>query len=194
VNAAPFGAAGKARRLPYVAGATSSVVVLPGCVDADRTIFSDAALLPITSDTAPFRGTFRPESPLEVYRGKFGSNVNGTWHLGITDDTAGGLGSLHCWSIIIFPTACTPGGGECDPPCPGCPQRLDITKDPSSSSKVLLKWSTSAVGFNLVGTNNLQNPPNAVAPIGPPPVVVGSKFTVTNTASGVSRFYELQKP
>jgi len=164
------------------------------CADADRTTFSDAGPLPITVGTAPFRGTFRPESPLDVYRGKFGSDVNGTWHLRITDDTAGGVGTLHCWSIIIFPTACTPGGGVCDPPCPGCPQRLDIANDPSSSSRVLLKWSTSAVGFNLVGTNNLQNPPNAVAPIGPAPVVVNSKFTVTNTASGVSRFYELRKP
>jgi autotransporter-associated beta strand protein len=164
------------------------------CADADRTTFSDLALLPITAAGAPFRGTFRPEEPLAVYRGKFGSNVNGTWHLRITDDTAGGVGTLHCWSIIIFPTACTPGGGVCDPPCPGCPQRLDIAHDPSNSGNVLLKWSTSAVGFNLVATNNLQNPPNAVAPNGPPPVVVGSKFTVTNTASGVSRFYELRKP
>ncbi|HEU0010776.1 MAG TPA: autotransporter-associated beta strand repeat-containing protein, partial [Verrucomicrobiae bacterium] len=164
------------------------------CADADRTTFNDLALLPIAGASAPFRGSFRPESPLSVYRGKFGSDVNGTWHLRITDDTAGGVGTLHCWSIIIFPTACTPGGGVCDPPCPGCPQRLEIAHDPSSSSRVLLKWSTSAVGFNLVGTNNLQNPPNAVAPIGPPPVVVNSKFTVTNAASGVSRFYELRKP
>ena len=164
------------------------------CADADRTAFSDTANLPITSGSAPFRGMFRPESLLAVYRGKFGSNVNGTWHLNVSDDTAAGVGTLHCWSIIIFPTACTPGGGECDPPCPGCPQRLDIAKDPSSSSKVLLKWSTSAVGFDLVGTNNLHNPPNAVSHIDPAPVVVGSKFTVTNTASGVSRFYELRKP
>jgi hypothetical protein len=57
-----------------------------------------------------------------------------------------------------------------------------------------LKWSTSAVGFGLVATNSLQNPPNAFAPIGPPPVVVGGKFTVTNTASGTARFYELRKP
>jgi len=164
------------------------------CADADRTTFSDAALLPITSGTTPFRGTFRPEQSLSVYRGKFGSDVNGTWHLNIADDTAGGLGTLHCWSIIIFPTVCTPGGGECDPPCPGCPVHLDIAGDPSSTNRVLLKWTTSAVGYNLVATNSLQNPPNAFAPIGPAPVVVGSKFTVTNTTTGSARFYELRKP
>ena len=32
------------------------------------------------------------------------------------------------------------------------------------------------------------------SPVGPAPVVVLGKFTVTNTASGTSRFYELRKP
>lgn len=164
------------------------------CADADRTFFSDSALTPITSGSAPFRGAFRPESLLSVYRGKLGSSVNGVWHLNVADDTAGGIGTLHCWSIQVFPTTCTPGGGQCDPPCPGCPQRLEIANDPGDSGRVLLKWSTSAVGFGLVATNSLKNSPNAVAPIGPPPVVVGGKFTVTNTASGASRFYELRKP
>jgi subtilisin-like proprotein convertase family protein len=164
------------------------------CADADRTTFTDAASLPITSGSAPFRGSFRPEQPLSVFRGKFGADVNGTWHLNITDDTAGGLGTLHCWSISVFPTACSPGGGECDPPCPGCPVHLDIAHDPSNDSRVILKWTTSAVGFDLVATNSLQAPPNAFAPIGPPPVVVNSKFTVTNNASGSARFYQLRKP
>jgi len=164
------------------------------CADADRTTFSDEGTILITSGTAPFRGTFRPESPLSVFRGKFGADVNGTWHLNIGDDTAGGLGTLHCWSISVFPTACTPGGGECDPPCPACPVRLDIAQDPSSDSRVLLKWSTAAVGYNLIATNALNSAPNAFTPIGPAPVVVGGKFTVTNTASGASRFYELRKP
>jgi hypothetical protein len=72
--------------------------------------------------------------------------------------------------------------------------RLDIARDPGSDTKVLLKWTTAAPGYNLIATNNLKNPPNAFTPIGPPPVVVGSKFTVTNTTSGSSRFYELRKP
>jgi fibronectin-binding autotransporter adhesin len=164
------------------------------CADADRTVFIDTAGVAITSGTAPFRGNFRPEQPLSTYRGKFGTDVNGTWHLNIADDTAGGVGTLHCWSIIIFPTACTPGGGQCDPPCPGCPVDLDIARDPGSTNRVLLQWSTAAVGYNLVSTNALQPPPNAFAPVGPPPVVVNSKFTVTNTTSGASRFYELRKP
>jgi autotransporter-associated beta strand protein len=84
------------------------------CADVDRAVFSDTALTAITGATAPFRGSFRPEERLAVYRGKFGGHVNGTWHLNITDDTAGGLGTLHCWSILVFPTICLPGGGECE--------------------------------------------------------------------------------
>jgi autotransporter-associated beta strand protein len=306
------------------------------CADADRTLFADRALLPITAATAPFRGLFQPEQPLSVYRGKFGSDVNGTWTLSIGDDTAGGLGTLHCWSIMIYPTACPPGGGQCErcpglivgsitnsdavqsnrltrvsvngvdcenpKPCPGdlfppvatihydtytftnlgpascvtvsltspcnglgagadfvnssaylgsydpankctnylgdigaspnptgsysftvpsnsvfvvvvnettagggctnyvldvsgyqCPQQLDIAHDPSSTNRVLLKWSTSGAGYNLVSTNVLGDPAG-FAPIGPPPVVVNGKFTVTNTASGSTRFYELRRP
>ena len=43
-----------------------------------------------------------------------GGDVNGTWHLRIADDTAGGLGTLHCWSLSVFPTVCQPGGGKCE--------------------------------------------------------------------------------
>lgn len=164
------------------------------CADADRTVFIDAATGAITTAAAPFRGNFRPEQSLSIYRGKFGPDVNGTWHLNIADDTAGGVGTLHCWSIMIFPAACTPGGGQCDPPCPGCPVHLDIARDPGSTSRLLLQWSTAAAGYNLVSTNVLQPPPNAFAPVGPPPVVVNGKFTVTNTTSDATRFYQLRKP
>ena len=84
------------------------------CADADRTTFSDDAAIAITAGTPAFRGSFRPELPLSVYRGKFGSDANGAWRLSISDDTAGGVGTLHCWSISIFPTVCGPGGGECE--------------------------------------------------------------------------------
>ena len=163
------------------------------CADAGRTIFSDTALNPITLGSAPFVGSFRPEQPLSAYRGNFGADVNGTWHLNIADDTAGGLGTLHCWSLIIFPSLCQPGGGECEQ-CPGCPVTLQIVRDPGSDTKVLLQWSTAAVGFNLIATNELSSASNGWAPVGPPPVVVNSKFTVTNATSGDSRFYRLRKP
>jgi subtilisin-like proprotein convertase family protein len=164
------------------------------CAEADRTTFSDSAAVPITAGTAPFRGNFRPELPLSVYRGKFDTHVNGAWRLSISDDTAGGLGTLHCWAITIFPTACTPGGGECEV-CPGCPQRLSIARVPASDGQVVLTWSTSAVGYNLISTNAAAPFPfPAFTPVNRPVVVVNSKFTLTDTNAGAIRFYQLRKP
>jgi hypothetical protein len=164
------------------------------CNAPDRTVFSDNATVLISGATPPFRGAFRPEQPLSIFRGKVGVDANGPWTLRIVDDSGGGLGTYFCSTLSILQTGCESGGGQCDPPCVGCPQQLDIAHGPSNSGQVVLKWSTSAVGFGLVATNSLRNPPNAFAPIGPPPVVVGGKFTVTNTASGAARFYELRKP
>lgn len=163
------------------------------CADADRVVFSDGASISIGAGAAPFRGTFQPEQALSSFRGKLGADANGTWHLNIADDTAGGLGTLHCWSRQVFPTVCAPGGGECEQ-CAGCPARLEIVRDPASDDQVLLKWSTAFVGFDLVGTNGLQNAPNGFTPVGPPPVVIGGKYTVTNNTAGDARFYQLRKP
>jgi autotransporter-associated beta strand protein len=86
------------------------------CTDANRTTFDSTALLRpvISSGTAPFVGTYRPEGSLAVFNEKSGSDVNGTWTLRIADDTAGAVGSIRCCSLFLYPTACTPGGGICE--------------------------------------------------------------------------------
>jgi autotransporter-associated beta strand protein len=84
------------------------------CSDTNRTTFSDSGLTAITSASAPFVGTFRPEQPLSAFNEKFGTDANGIWTLRIADDTPGGVGSLRCWSLIINGTACTPGDGPCE--------------------------------------------------------------------------------
>jgi autotransporter-associated beta strand protein len=166
-----------------------------GEADADRTTFSDLGLTSITNGTPPFRGTFQPEAPLAAFRGKFGTAANGTWRLRITDAAGGSLGTLRAWSLFLSPFTCTPGGGVCDPPCPGCAPRLDIVPDPADTNNVLLKWTTAAVGYNVVATNTLGTHPNAVSPISPSPIVViGGKFTQTNRMTSPTRFYELRKP
>jgi autotransporter-associated beta strand protein len=88
------------------------------CTDATRTTFNDAGSTAITSASAPFVGTFRPEQPLNVFNEKFGAEANGTWRLRVADDTAGGLGSVRCWSLLISPTACGNSGGGCE----ACPE------------------------------------------------------------------------
>jgi autotransporter-associated beta strand protein len=82
---------------------------------AQRTTFDDAAVTPITSGAAPFFGTFRPEGKLSDFRGKSGTDVNGTWTLLISDDTANAItGELDCWTLNVFPATCPPGSGACE--------------------------------------------------------------------------------
>jgi autotransporter-associated beta strand protein len=82
---------------------------------SQRTTFDDAAVTPITSGATPFFGTFRPEGKLSDFRSKFGTDVNGTWTLLVTDDTANAIaGELDCWTLNIFPAVCAAGSGVCE--------------------------------------------------------------------------------
>lgn len=70
--------------------------------DASRTTFDDAAATAITEGAASFVGSFRPEQALAAFDGKDGAgSANGLWRLRITDDTAGNVGTLQCWSLFI---------------------------------------------------------------------------------------------
>ncbi len=82
--------------------------------DRDRTTFDSTAATSIIAGTAPFVGRYRPEQSLEAFNEKSGADVNGTWTLRIADDTAGAVGSIRCCSLLLYPTACTPGSGICE--------------------------------------------------------------------------------
>jgi uncharacterized repeat protein (TIGR01451 family) len=62
------------------------------------TEFSDTATSSVAVGAAPFVGSFRPEQPLSVYKGKAS---NGTWKLVVRDDAAGVVGTLWCWKLTI---------------------------------------------------------------------------------------------
>jgi autotransporter-associated beta strand protein len=80
--------------------------------DSSRTTFDDAASTPITSGVAPFVGTFSPQSPLSAFIGN--ATPNGNWRLHIANGLGGGVGTLHGWSLFLYPVACGDGGGSCD--------------------------------------------------------------------------------
>ena len=61
-------------------------------------------------------------------------------------------------------------GGNCRPV-------LNVTR--AGASNVKLDWTTAAPGYHLEGANHLNGVPWVVIPPNPP-VVVDSKFTVTN--------------
>ncbi len=62
------------------------------------TNLNDSALIPISSGTAPFTGTYRPDRPLSVFNGL---NPNGAWILRIKDGGGGDTGLLRAWCIEI---------------------------------------------------------------------------------------------
>ncbi len=89
-----------------------------------NTVLDDEAATAITSGTAPFTGSYRPEGSLSVLDGK---SITGTWTLEITDDAAGNTGTLNSWSLIIDK------GGE---QCPQCPSSENFETDDFS----LFNW------------------------------------------------------
>ncbi len=62
------------------------------------TVFDDAAAAPISSGTAPFAGSFRPDQPLSALNGR---PTAGTWKLRIADQAGLDVGTLFCWSLRI---------------------------------------------------------------------------------------------
>ena len=69
------------------------------------TIFDDQATTPISSGTAPFTGSFVPESPLGTLANE---SVNGTWVLEVRDHTKGVRGTLNYWSLEVTHLASGP--------------------------------------------------------------------------------------
>lgn len=63
-----------------------------------NTVFDDEASLFITSGTAPFKGRYKPETPLTVFDG---NPVEGDWILKLYDDATGNFGTMDSWMLEI---------------------------------------------------------------------------------------------
>ncbi|HVM51069.1 MAG TPA: protease pro-enzyme activation domain-containing protein, partial [Candidatus Acidoferrum sp.] len=112
--------------------------------DLLRTTFDDAAATSISSGIAPFVGTFQPQTPLSVFVGKAGTNVNGAWRLRVVDQQALDVGTLQCWSLFLTPAMCVDGGGE----CPGADLALGMTAAPEPD------LVGNALTYSISVTNN----------------------------------------
>lgn len=79
------------------------------------TVFDDEAAQPVATGTAPYTGSFRPESALSAVDGEVAA---GTWTLGVFNQLGFTNGTLHTWTLEI--TAA--GGTVCASPIiPGGP-------------------------------------------------------------------------
>ena len=111
--------------------------------DSARTFFDDDATIPISAGFAPFTGTYRPDEPLAVFSGKSGTNVNGTWQLHVVDQAAIDVGTIECWSLNLYTSTCTDGGGQ----CPGVNLAVGMVGLPNPAY----------IGSNLVYTISVTN-------------------------------------
>lgn len=64
-----------------------------------RTVLNDSASQPVISGTAPFTGSYKPQSPLSVFNG---AAASGDWILRIYDRTTGNTGTLKHWSMKVI--------------------------------------------------------------------------------------------
>lgn len=81
--------------------------------DSARTTFDDKGTISIGAAFPPFVGTFKPMQPLAKLQGKSGSGVNGVWKLHVIDWFFQDVGTVQCWSLVLSPSVCTDGGGDC---------------------------------------------------------------------------------
>ncbi len=76
-----------------------------------NTTLDDEAAGSITTGTAPFGGSFKPQGLLS---GVDGQSPNGTWQLEVNDTASGDVGTLNSWSLAIGfaePSTTTNGSG-----------------------------------------------------------------------------------
>jgi len=66
------------------------------------TFFDDEAAVPISSGSAPFNGSYRPQQPLSAFDGL---NVYGPWTLRLVDTAPGAFGTLNSWLVNVSTAA-----------------------------------------------------------------------------------------
>jgi len=75
-----------------------------------NSVFDDDAATSIATATAPFTGTFRPETPLSTL---IGAHAAGTWYLSVSDLAERDTGTIDNWTLsLIVPVACGPVGAK----------------------------------------------------------------------------------
>jgi subtilisin-like proprotein convertase family protein len=90
------------------------------------TIFDDEAAVSITSGSAPFTGSFRPEGSLATLDG---ISSLGTWTLEITDDAGSDQGQLLDWTLIL-----TFEAQQCGPVLTYLDKQLEVDSCPTDAA------------------------------------------------------------
>jgi hypothetical protein len=85
----------------------------------------------------------------------------------------------------VVPYTLTVSGGDCRPV-------LDISA--ANPDQVTLDWTTAAPGYRLEATNSLAGGAASWPTVTNVPIVINSRFTVTNHTAATNQFFRLRKP
>jgi len=109
--------------------------------DYTSTVFDDEATTPIASGSAPFTGSFKPDSPLTAVDG---ASALGSWKLKVVDSATIDVGTIDNWTLnFTFPaTTCAPGGAPPPVPDGSFGSGMTVSRLTGAVSGVHLTWDT----------------------------------------------------
>ena len=165
-----------------------------------KTIFDDAAATSITAGTAPFAGTFQPQSGLSIHNG---SPNDGAWTLTVVDNVNQDSGNIFCWELettrmaVGASTMCsfTVTVVDTQPPTITCPANQTVVTDQNVCPPppcTVVAFTTPTVTDNCPGATVVCSPPSGgCLPVGVTTVTCTATDASGNTATcsfGVSVF------
>ena len=156
-----------------------------------KTVFDDAAATPIAAGTAPFAGSFMPESGLSIFNG---STNNGTWSLTIVDSVNLDTGTIGCVElettrqVFAAATSCsfTITVNDTQPPVITCPANVTTVTNQSCGAQACqtVNFPAPVASDNCPGVTVLCNPPSGSCfPTGTTTVTCTATDASGNTAT-----------
>ncbi len=132
-----------------------------------NTVFLDDGTTSCVGQSAPFTGTYKPESGTMASLNN-GQNADGTWRLRVYDDASGDVGTIDSWSIIFTPPPTCP--------IPTAISSSDITDVTTNINWTLggseTKWDIEygVMPYSFTGTptvSNITGSPETLASLSP---------------------------
>lgn len=116
-----------------------------------NTVFDSDAPTYIGDGTAPFTGSFFPESGLTALNGFAG----GQYRLTVADNSSGDVGTLDSWSVTLTYATCDVDGDGIDVPPDACPTLAGVAPSgcPSATGALTAKYKHGKFKGTLSSSN-----------------------------------------